>query len=57
MPLSSVAVERTFGVMRTLEDHTRMAMGTEGFKSTLLAAGNKWLVEKRMAELRAKLTA
>lgn len=48
IPLSSVAAERAFGVMRTLESPQRMSMDATTFKSIFLAAGNKWLVEREL---------
>jgi hypothetical protein len=47
--LSSVAIERKFGVMRTLEEDLRMSMSLQTFKAVMMAACNRPIIEEALA--------
>ncbi len=55
MPTSSVAAERTFGIMRTLETATRMAMSKQTLQNELRRRVNKWLIEKELDARRGQV--
>ena len=52
---SSIAAERTFGVMRSMEHSNRMSMGEETFKAELSFRWNSWIVEDEIESRRKRL--
>ena len=53
--LSSIAAERTFATMRTMEDPSRMSMGKTAFCAELESKINNWLVDELFEEYASKI--
>ena len=45
MPTSTVSVERTFGIMRTMESQQRLSLSAEAVDIELKAKMNSWIVD------------
>lgn len=56
MPTSSVAAERAFGVMRTMESQLRCRMNAESVERELMAKVNAWLVTDMLGRAVASCT-
>ena len=50
IPTSSVAAERTFGVMRAMEADNKLAMKDPAWRAELFLRVNKWLVDAVFAK-------
>jgi len=48
MPTSSVAAERTFGVMRGMESKLRHSLSAESVEEELIAKVNRWIVLEQL---------